>query len=120
VAIGGDGVPCSGLDEICAGADVYVQTVVRADLISLVASARLREILSYHSSIEDAARTAQRAGVRVFMPTHYLPAIAPGDEGTWRRLAAAHFSGQVVTGPDLTTVSVDDRVSSGPGPCDDS
>lgn len=120
MAIGGDGVPCSGLDELCAGADVYVQTVVRADLIRLVASSRLREILSYHSSIEDAARTAHRADVRIFMPTHYLPAIAPGDEGTWHQLAAAHFNGQIVIGPDLTTVSVDDRVSSGPVPGGDS
>src|SRR6185295_13166386 len=31
--LAGDTVPCDGLDRICAGADVYVQTVVRADLV---------------------------------------------------------------------------------------
>ena len=107
VAIGGDGVPCAGLDELCSDADVYVQTVMRADLIGQVASPRLREILTYQSTIEQAAQTAQRAGVRVFLPTHYLPAIAPGDEETWRKLAAAHFSGEIVIGPDLTAVSAD-------------
>jgi ribonuclease Z len=107
VAIGGDGMPCAGLDELCLGADVYVQTVMRADLIGLVASPRLREILTYHSTIEQAAQTAQRAGVRVFLPTYFLPAIAPGDEEAWRQLAAAHFSGEIVIGPDLTTVSAD-------------
>ena len=33
VVIGGDGVPCAGLDELCAGADAYVQTVLRDDLV---------------------------------------------------------------------------------------
>jgi ribonuclease Z len=106
VTLGGDGVPCAGLDQLCAGADVYVQTVLRADLIGLVRSARLREILTYHSTIEQAAQTAERAGVTTFLPTHFLPAIAPGDEDTWRELAAAHFSGEIVIGGDLTAVSV--------------
>ena len=106
VALGGDGVPCPGLDELCAGADVYVQTVLRADLIGLVNSARLREILTYHSTIEQAAQIAERAGVKIFLPTHFLPAIAPGDEDAWRKLAAAHFSGEIVIGGDLTAVSV--------------
>jgi ribonuclease Z len=94
-------VPCAGLDELCAGADVYVQT------IRLVASPRLREILTYHSTVEQAAQTAQRGGVRIFLPTHYLPAIMPGDEDTWRKLAAEHFSGEVVLGGDLTTIRAD-------------
>jgi ribonuclease Z len=106
VTLGGDGVPCAGLDQLCAGADVYVQTVLRADLIGLVRSARLREILTYHSTIEQAAQTAERAGVKTFLPTHFLPAIAPGDEDTWRELAAAHFSGEIVIGGDLTAVTV--------------
>src|SRR5262249_45941667 len=33
VALGGDGVPCDGLDEICADADAYVQTVLREDFV---------------------------------------------------------------------------------------
>jgi ribonuclease Z len=106
VALGGDSVPCPGLDELCAGADVYVQTVLRADLIGLVNSSRLREIVTYHSTIEQAAQTAARAGVRIFLPTHFLPAIAPGDEDAWRRRAAAHFRGEIVIGGDLTTVTV--------------
>jgi ribonuclease Z len=114
VALGGDGVPCAGLDELCAGADVYVQTVLRADLIGRVNSARLREILTYHSTIEQAAQTAERAGVKIFLPTHFLPAIAPGDEDTWRKLAAAHFSGEIVVGGDLTAVCAD-RATDPPG-----
>ena len=31
--LAGDTVPCAGLDELCRGADVYVQTVLRDDLV---------------------------------------------------------------------------------------
>ncbi len=36
VVIAGDTVPCAGLDELCAGADMLVHTVVRRDLIEQV------------------------------------------------------------------------------------
>jgi ribonuclease Z len=104
-ALGGDSVPCTGLDALCAGADIYVQTVIRADLVALVPARRLQDILSYHSTVQQAAQTAARAGVRTLMLTHYVPAPAPGDEETWRGLAAEHFDGQIVLGPDLTTVT---------------
>ena len=65
VVIGGDGIPCAGLDALCAGADAYVQTVMRADLVRLVPMARFQDVLDYHSTVEQAATTAARAGVRV-------------------------------------------------------
>jgi ribonuclease Z len=102
VVLGGDGVPCPGLDEICAGADAYVQTVLRADIVALVPNQRFQDILDYHSSVEDAARTASRAGVGTLVLTHYVPAIAPGQEDDWRALAAEHFDGDIVLGDDLT------------------
>jgi ribonuclease Z len=104
VVLAGDTVPCAGLDELCAGADVYVQTVVRDDLVRLVPSARFQDILDYHSTVEQAADTARRAGVRTLVCTHFVPGLAPGQEGAWRELAAAHFEGEVVVGGDLTTI----------------
>jgi ribonuclease Z len=106
VVLGGDGVPCDPLASLCAGADAYVQTVIRDDLVRLVPSARLQDICDYHSSVADAARTAAAAGVRTLVLTHYVPAIAPGQEDQWRALATEHFSGEVVLGDDLTTVEV--------------
>lgn len=103
-AIAGDTIPCAGLDELCAGADLYVQTVVRADLVRLVPSPRFQDILDYHSSIEQAAETAARAGVRALVCTHFVPALQPGQEDAWRERAATHFPGEVVLGADLTTV----------------
>jgi ribonuclease Z len=106
VVLGGDGVPCDGLSALCAGADAYVQTVIRADLVRSVPSARLQDILDYHSSVEDAGRTAAEAGVGTLVLTHYVPALQPGQEDEWRALAAAHFDGPIVLGDDLTAVEV--------------
>jgi ribonuclease Z len=105
-AIAGDTIPCPDLDAMCLGADVYVQTVIRQDLVKRVPSQRFQDILDYHSTVEQAAETAERAGVKTLMLTHYVPPIAPGQEEEWRALAQAHFSGAVVLGDDLTSVSV--------------
>jgi ribonuclease Z len=38
--------------------------------------------------------------------THYVPAIAPGQEDEWRALAATEFSRQIELGDDLHRVEV--------------
>lgn len=101
--LGGDGVPCEGLDQLCRNADTYVQTVIRDDLVKLVPSARLQDILDYHSTVQQAAQTAQRNSVGTLVLTHYVPGIAPGAEDEWRALAAEHFTGPIVLGDDLTS-----------------
>ena len=90
---------------MCRHADLYVQTVIRSDLVQAVPNARLHDILDYHSTVEQAAQTAARAGVKTLVLTHYVPPLTPGDEEAWRALAAAHFSGPIVLGDDLTTAS---------------
>jgi len=105
VVIGGDGVPCAGLDELCAGADVYVQTVLREELVRAVPMQRFLDTIDYHSTIEQAADTAQRAGVKTLVITHPVPAPAPGTEHEWIEIAAKTFSGEVVMGNDLTSVT---------------
>jgi ribonuclease Z len=105
VVLAGDTVPCAGLDEMCRDADLYVQTVIRSELVQAIPNARLQDIIDYHSSVEQAAQTAERAGVKTLVLTHYVPPMQPGDEGAWRSLAAAHFSGTIVLGDDLTVAS---------------
>jgi ribonuclease Z len=104
--IAGDTVPCDGLDRLCAGADVYVQTVIRADLVRQVPSARFQDVVDYHSTVEQAAQTATRAGVSTLVLTHYVPPIQPGQEDEWRARATQHFAGEVVLGADLTSVEL--------------
>lgn len=106
VVVAGDTVPCAGLDELCAGADMLVHTVVRRDLIEPLGLARLTDVLDYHSSVEDAARTAARNDVGTLVLTHLVPAPQPGHEGEWEALAREHFGGTVVVAEDLTTLEV--------------
>jgi ribonuclease Z len=106
VALAGDTVPCPELDAMCLGADVYVQTVIRDDLVKRVPLQRLQDILDYHSTVEQAAQTAQRAGVRTLLMTHYVPNLIPGQEEVWREIARPHFAGEIVLGDDLISVSV--------------
>lgn len=103
--IAGDCVPSEGLDKLCAGADVYVQTVLRKPLVEAIRVPRFQEVLDYHSSTEDAGRTAARAGVRSLVMTHMIPPPAPGAEGDWIGDAKQHFDGEVVFGQDLLSIS---------------
>ncbi|KQY06277.1 ribonuclease Z [Mycobacterium sp. Root135] len=109
VVLAGDSVPCASLDALTAGADALVHTVIRKDLIQLVPNQRLRDILDYHSSVEQAANTAARAGVGTLILTHYVPPLAPGQEDAWRALAATEFDGPVELGDDLHRVEVTAR-----------
>ncbi len=107
VVIAGDTVPCRGLDTLCAAADVYVQTVINTELVKMIPSARLQDIHDYHSSLEDAGRTAARAQVRTLVLTHPVPVPAPGTEADWIALAAAHFDGEIIFGTDLAVINVE-------------
>lgn len=106
IVLGGDGVPCDGLDALCRGADVYVQTVIREDLVRMIPLPRLHDIVDYHSTVEQAAQTAARAGVGTLVLTHFVPAIPPGQEHEWHDRAAQHFPGTIVVAADLTEVPV--------------
>jgi ribonuclease Z len=106
VVIAGDTVPCDGLDRLCLAADALVHTVIRADLVEAVPIARLQDILDYHSSVEQAAETAARAGVGTLVLTHYVPTLVPGTEDEWRSRAATAFDGTVELGDDLHTVRI--------------
>lgn len=66
--LAGDTVPCAELDDLCRGADIYLQTVLRPDLVELVKqfmpalASRTNDILDYHSSVEDAAKQRRAPG----------------------------------------------------------
>ena len=83
-----------------------MQTVLREDIVRMVPNARFRDILDYHSSVQDAARTATKAGVGTLVLTHYIPGLASGQESEWKAMAAEHFSGPIVLGDDLTALEL--------------
>jgi len=105
VALAGDTVPCAGLDELCRGADVYVQTVLRDDLVRLLPSPRFQDTIDYHSTVAQAALTAARGGVRTLVLTHQVPTPAPGAADEWIALAREHFDGEIVFGEDLLSIT---------------
>jgi ribonuclease Z len=99
---------------LCAGADALVHTAIRKDVIATIPLQRMKDTLDYHSSPEEAAATAARAGVGTLVLTHYVPAIPTGDPGDdWRALAAAHFDGRIELGDDLYQVVIAVEPTSG-------
>jgi ribonuclease Z len=106
VVVAGDTVPCAGLDELCDDADVYVQTVLRDDLVRMVPMARFVDTIDYHSTVAQAAQTAARGGVRTLVLTHQIPTPGTGTADQWIALAREHFDGDVVFGEDLACISL--------------
>lgn len=113
VVVAGDTVPCAGLDALAAGAGALVHTVIRKDLVEQLPMQRIRDICDYHSSVEEAAATAARAGVGILILTHYVPGIAAGQEDEWRARAATEFDRQIELGDDLHRVEVHPGVCTG-------
>ncbi len=107
VVAAGDTIPCDGLDTLCAGADALVHTVIRKDIIANIPLQRMQDTLDYHSSPEQAAETADRAGVATLVLTHFVPPIPTGGDGAdWRALVAPHFAGAVEIGDDLHRIQI--------------
>jgi ribonuclease Z len=106
VVLAGDTVPCAGLDGLAAGAGALVHTAIRHDLVEAMPLQRIRDICDYHSSVEQAADTAARAGVGILILTHYVPSPARGEYESWRALAATVFERQIELGNDLHRVQV--------------
>ncbi|MBV9484693.1 MAG: ribonuclease Z [Frankiaceae bacterium] len=106
VVAAGDTVPCESLDALCLGADAIVHTALRTDLLEAAPLQRLQDVCEYHSSVEQVAQTAARAGAATLVLTHYVPALTPDSEPEWRRRAAAHFAGRLELGDDLHQVVI--------------
>ncbi len=106
VVAAGDTVPCDGLDRLCDGADALIHTAIRKDVVANIPLQRMQDTLDYHSSPEEAAITANRAGVGTLVLTHYVPPIPAGGGDDWRELAAAHFDGAIELGDDLHRIDI--------------
>ena len=83
-----------------------MQTVIRADIVRQIPNGRIQDILDYHSSVEQAAETARKAGVRALILTHYVPPQPTPRLEQWRDLVTPIFGGTVVLGDDLTSYDV--------------
>ena len=113
VVVAGDTIPCTDLDQLCNGAKALVHTAIRKDIIETLPLQRAKDILNYHSSVEEAAETAQRAGMEMLILPHYVPGIPPAENEfhelvvqQWRDRAAENLSGKIEIGDDLLKISL--------------
>jgi ribonuclease BN (tRNA processing enzyme) len=111
IVISGDTAPSDNLVRLARGADVLVHEAfypAAVDrLVARVANAsQLKQsILSHHTSVEDAGRIAQSAGVKLLVLSHLVPPDDPelGDQ-LWIDAASKHFDGRIVVGKDLLRI----------------
>ena len=105
-ALVGDTLPCEGVDELAADVDVYVQTVLRRDIVELLPGEMAQDILEYHSGVVEAAQTAARVGAKRLAMTHMVPTPRPDQYPEWVARAAEHYDGEVIIGDDLTSIVI--------------
>lgn len=112
VVISGDTAPTPILVSAAKGADLLIHEALQPKLVGLISEALdakqiktaaqiTRDILDYHTSPEDAAKAAQRAGVGELVLSHIVPAIPsrffyPAFLGDAQR----HFNGPITIGED--------------------
>ncbi len=111
IVISGDTAKSDALIELARGADVLVHEVMWVPAIERLAGADAnartlkKHIINSHTSVEDAGRVAEAAGVKTLVLSHFVPA----DDLTltadmWSAAAQAHFKGRVVVGKDLMEI----------------
>ena len=111
IVISGDTAKSDALIELARGADVLVHEAlwvpgVDRIVASLPNAKNLRKhIIDSHTSVEDAGRVAQAAGVKTLVLSHFVPADDTSiTADMWAAAAQAHFKGKVIVGKDLLEV----------------
>ena len=111
IVISGDTTPSDNLVSLAQGADVLVHEALHVQgidrLVAGVSNAATLEksIMSHHTTAEDAGRVAQRAGVKLLVLSHLVPADDPAiSDQMWIDAARLHFSGPVIVGKDLLEI----------------
>ena len=65
----------------------------------------VQHIVDSHTTVEDVGEVARKAGVKVLVLTHFVPADDPLiTENMWREPVKARFSGEVIVGKDLLEI----------------
>jgi ribonuclease Z len=118
VVISGDTVPNANLEAAARGADVLVHEGLAPNLVAVQREAALRhgrtnlasilhDILSYHTTPEQAAALAERAHARMLLFTHEIPPLPlKGLEGPFLGKSRSIFHGRLQVGKDGDFVSL--------------
>ncbi len=118
VTISGDTVPVDALTEAAAGTDLLVHEALNKEMVDVLSQAAKRngdaalskvfaDILDYHTSPADAARTAEAAGARMMVLTHIVPMLPTRMlHGAFLGQAGALYDGRIVIARDGLRVSL--------------
>jgi ribonuclease BN (tRNA processing enzyme) len=111
IVISGDTSRSDNLVKLAKGADVLVHSAMYPAAIDRLAArlpnaaALKASILAHQTSVEDAGRVAQAAGVKTLVLSHLVPPDDPEvTERMWIDAAQIHFRGAVILGKDLLEI----------------
>jgi ribonuclease Z len=105
VVVSGDTAVCAEVEELAAGADVLVHEVRLRSFAEAVVGTHYEAIAAYHADAVDLGACAERAGVGRLVLTHFIPPPVGGFEPFVAEVRQGGFTGELVAGDDLTTVS---------------
>jgi ribonuclease BN (tRNA processing enzyme) len=111
IVISGDTRPSSHLVTLARGADILVHSAFYPPAIDRLvacvpnATTLKASIVGHQTSVEDAGRVAQAAGVKTLVLSHLVPPDDPDvTDQTWIDAARVHFGGTVIVGRDLLEI----------------
>lgn len=111
IVISGDTAFSDNLITLAEGADVLVHDAMYLPAVDRLAgrvphaSTLKTHLIAGHTSAEDAGRVAQKAGVKMLVLSHLVPADDPDiTDQMWIDAARVHFRGPVLVGKDLMEI----------------
>jgi ribonuclease BN (tRNA processing enzyme) len=111
IVISGDTAPSENLVKLAKDADVLVHSVLYVPAVDRLvarvpnAPALKASIIAHQTSVEEAGRAAQSAGVKTLVLSHLVPPDDPEvTDQMWIDAARVHFRGSIIVGRDLLEV----------------
>ena len=111
ITISGDTAYSPALVDLANGCDVLVHEVMHKPAVEkLVARAPQYKGLGQflhraHTTVEDAGRVAQEAGVKTLVLSHFVPGDDPSiTDEMWAEGAGKFFKGKIIVGKDLMVI----------------
>jgi ribonuclease Z len=105
VVVSGDTKVCDEVEQLATGADVLVHEVRLRSFAEAVVGTHYENIAEYHADAVDLGACAERAGVAHLVLTHFIPPPRKGYDEFVDEVRRGGYTGDVVAGPDLTTVA---------------
>lgn len=105
VVVSGDTAVCAEVEALATGADVLVHEVRLRSFAEAVVGTHYEAIAAYHADAVDLGAAAERAGVGRLVLTHFIPPPTDGYEPFVDEVRRGGFTGELVAGPDLTSVT---------------